>query len=267
LDQNINFLDDGTRAKNRAFQQRLDEIWATTSNWEARLRTEAQESVESIIHLKDKYNEEILRFSQSVTQEINGIFDKFDNEILPRESKRVDEIEQNLAVFIKETVPSRIEAQSGEVSRQLKRAYETFDIEKKKEEKRESKLIQRVGKHIQKTAQRFEDEAAFTSSSCFTLEDDIHEHERRSGRVHLIRRVNATKERNLLQLLADKESNTRTAEDVIVLDTLIETQKLLQQMVLMHFGSKSDEMELPTFDKLSARVDAIQAKKISKQSS
>ncbi len=45
-------------------------------------------------------------------------------------------IEKNLDYFIKETVPQTIEKQSGEVSRQLKRAYETFDIEKKKEEKR-----------------------------------------------------------------------------------------------------------------------------------
>lgn len=286
MDQNISFLDDGTRARNRAFQQRLDEIWASTSSWEAKLRTEAKESVESILQLKDKYNEEISSFAQSVTQEINGIFDKFDNEVLPKESKRVDIIEGNLAVFIKETVSIRIEAQSGEVSRQLKRAYETFDIEKKKEEKRyafvrtilfelvliflwfrESKLVQRAGKHIQKTTQRFEDEAALTSSSCLTLEDDIHEHERRSARVHLIRQVDATKERNMLQTIVDKEQNTRSAEDVIVLDTLIETQKLLQQMVLMHFGSKSDEMDLPTFDKLTARVDEIQAKKTSKQSS
>lgn len=97
----------------------MDEIWSTTSSWEARLRTEAQESVESIVQLKDKYNEEMLRFAQSVTQEINGIFDEFNNEFLPRELKRVDGIEEHLSVFIKETVPSRIEAQSGEVSRQV----------------------------------------------------------------------------------------------------------------------------------------------------
>jgi hypothetical protein len=56
--------------------------------------------------------------------------------LLPAESARVDAIDANLDVFVKTTVPAAIERQSGEVSRQLRRAYETFEIEKKKERKR-----------------------------------------------------------------------------------------------------------------------------------
>ena len=136
MDQNLYELDQGTRARNRAFQERLDEIWAQTSSWKAKLNTEAKEAVETILNMKDDYQEHLNQFLISIKSEINGIFDKMDNERLPAESARVDVIEKDLAVFINETVPQTIERQSGEVSRQLKRAYETFDIEKKKEEKR-----------------------------------------------------------------------------------------------------------------------------------
>lgn len=136
LDVNIVDLNDGTKARNRAFQERLDEIWRETANWDTKLKTEAKDAVETILNMKDSYQNHINNFRFSIKQEINSIFDKIDNEIIPSESHRVDVIENDLAVFIKETVPDRIEKQSGEVSRQLRRAYETFDIEKKKEEKR-----------------------------------------------------------------------------------------------------------------------------------
>lgn len=136
MDQNIHELDQGTRARNRAFQERLDEVWSHSQTWEAKLKTEAKEAVETILNLKDQYQHHLDEFLINIKKEIHGIFDKMDKEILPTESARVDVIEKNLDVFIKETVPQTIERQSGEVSRQLKRAYETFDIEKKKEEKR-----------------------------------------------------------------------------------------------------------------------------------
>jgi hypothetical protein len=136
LDSNLYELDQGTKARNRAFQERLDEVWKLTSGWEAKLKLESREAVESILNLKDTYEAHVEKFRFSIKDEINSIFDKIDKEILPSESSRIDEIKKNLGFFINETVPQTIERQSGEVSRQLKRAYENFDIEKKKEEKR-----------------------------------------------------------------------------------------------------------------------------------
>lgn len=86
--------------------------------------------------MKESYQNHIEKWNADLQAEINGIFDRVDNELLPEQSARVDVIDANLDVFIKETVPAAIERQSGEVSRQLRRAYETFEIEKKKEHKR-----------------------------------------------------------------------------------------------------------------------------------
>ena len=52
LDDNLSQLDDGTKLRNRTFQDRLDEIWGMTSSWEAKLKTESIESVESITHIR-----------------------------------------------------------------------------------------------------------------------------------------------------------------------------------------------------------------------
>jgi hypothetical protein len=136
LDTNLLELDQGTRHRNRVFQERLDEIWRMSSTWEAKLRTEAKESVETILNLKDQYQKHINNYRKTIFNDLNTIFDKIDKEILPKESERLDVIEKGKNLFFQEIVPERIEKQSGEVSRQLKRAYETFDIEKKKEEKR-----------------------------------------------------------------------------------------------------------------------------------
>jgi hypothetical protein len=50
---------------------------------------------------------------------------------------------------------------------------------------------------------------------------------------------------------------------------VIETQKLLQQTVLMHFGSKADqidgnEIEMPKMEKLDHRMKQIKQKKAKK---
>ena len=136
LDSNLSELDAGTRARNRAFQNRLDEIWRSSAVFEAKLRTEVKEAAETILDMRDDYKKHIEKNLASLKVEIAGIFDKIDNEVLVAEDKRIDVIEENVHIFTKQIVPATIEKQSGEVSRNLRRAYETFDIEKKKEFKR-----------------------------------------------------------------------------------------------------------------------------------
>ena len=63
---------------------------------------------------------------------MNQIFSHIDDELIPPQVNRVIKEEDDLDFFIKDTVPKTIENQSGEVSRQLKKQYETFDIEKQK---------------------------------------------------------------------------------------------------------------------------------------
>lgn len=91
--------------------------------------------------------------------------------------------------------------------------------------------MNRASKHIQKTAQKFEDEDAFLSSMFNQVQDDISEYERRAARSHLLFNDFCIENTIALQQVSIKESEVRQQEDVLVLDTVIETQKLLQQTV------------------------------------
>lgn len=236
LDHNLIELDVGTRNRNKAFQDRLDEVWNSTSGWEAKLRTEAVEAVETISNMKEDYEKQIIKFNQSLQDELASIFNKFDKVELPAATSRIDIIEINLNLFVSKTAPETMDHLVGKVSRQLKKSYETFNIEQQKEAKRESKFVARANKHIQATAQKFHDEDALIDSCFFNLEDEVNEYERRSARMHLRRLDNASNEIITLNAISKQETQTRESEDLDVLDTVIETQQLLQRNIITHFG-------------------------------
>jgi len=187
-----------------------------------------------------------------------------DLERYPNECKRVDVIEENKDFFVKETVPATIEKQSGEVSRQLKKAYEAFDISKQKEMNREKKLVFKANSHIQYTAQRFEDENKIMTATFFNLEDDIVENERRSARIALHQWDKAMTSVKELRDVNEKERDVREIEDTDLLDTVIETQQLLQETILEHFGTISESKE-KDYSKLNKRMAKINKKNSKKE--
>ena len=63
------------------------------------------------------------------------------------------------------------------------------------------------------------------------VQDDISEYERRAARSHLLFNDFCIENTIALQQVSLKELEIRQQEDVLVLDTVIETQKLLQQTV------------------------------------
>jgi hypothetical protein len=261
LDQNITELDVGTKARNRAFQTRLDEVWSQTTGWEAKLRTECREAVETITQLREDYQVQCDKYLASLLADINATFDKYDDKLMPAECARVDVIEANKDHFVSVIVPAAIEKQSGEVSRQLKKAYETFDIEQQKEAKREKKFVNRASEHFQHTAQRFNDENALMRSCFFTLEEDIVETERRAARMYHRRWSNSITATAELNDALRGEAKVREEEDVDVLSTVVETQGLLQKVVLEHFGDT--EKEGGAFPKLNKLEKRLNKKKLS----
>ena len=77
LKDNCIELEEGTKARNRAFQNRLDEVWGQTAGWEARLRTEAREAAETITDLRDEYQKIITNYTNDLLSEIKQTFDVF----------------------------------------------------------------------------------------------------------------------------------------------------------------------------------------------
>ena len=91
--------------------------------------------------------------------------------------------------------------------------------------------MENASQHIQLTAQRLVDEDALTTACFHSLEDDIIEKERRAARMHLYRYNNGVKKVLQMKEELKEECSSRLAEDSILLDTLIESQQLLQHTV------------------------------------
>lgn len=96
---------------------------------------------------------------------------------------------------------------------------------------RERKFINRANDHIQVTAQRFCDETALLSACFSTLEEDVREHDQREVRTHDRRLLSAVLDIRQIRDRIDTECALRLVEDNDILDSVIETQKLLQQTV------------------------------------
>lgn len=86
--------------------------------------------------MKGQYQTELENFNKSIHEELHSIFNHIEEDMIPPQTQRVVALEKDTQVYFTVTVPDVIEKQSGEVSRQLKKQYETFDIEKQKAAKK-----------------------------------------------------------------------------------------------------------------------------------
>lgn len=111
-------------------------MWSSIGDWEARLKAEAVEAEDSALAMKKQYQREIENFEKSIHEELHAIFNHIEDDLIPPQTQRVMELESDTKIYFSQTVPDVIERQSGEVSRQLKKQYETFDIEKQKAQKK-----------------------------------------------------------------------------------------------------------------------------------
>ena len=228
LNRKLGELEESTKARNRAFQQRIDEIWALTDVWEAKLRTEAREAVETITNQRVEYQKYLDDFNAQLQLEIKVAYDRIDDELIPTQVARHKKVGEELAYFVEKVAPVEIDKTSGEVKRQLKKLYEMFQMGQQKEFIREQKFVKSVNRHIQSTAQRFTDEKSLQIACFFNLEDDVVEHERRAARMHLYRWTRCVDNVVNLKEEIDVESHVRNTEDAILLDTIVDTQQLLQ---------------------------------------
>ena len=97
---------------------------------------------------------------------------------------------------------------------------------------REGLLVDRGSEHIGRTLQRFHDEKAILSSTAHSFEDFAAQDMRQEEMVALLRHANAVVEVDSARKMLDEESAVREAEDNVLLDSIFETQQLLQSTVI-----------------------------------
>ena len=112
-----------------------------------------------------------------------AVMEKFHGDLIPAQEERMTASETEVDHFVKVTVPTVIDRQSGIVARKLQKAHDTFDIENAKILKREQKITVRFDKHVQRSAQSFEDERATRRAKFTVLGEDIDDVERLDDRA------------------------------------------------------------------------------------
>jgi hypothetical protein len=109
---------------------------------------------------------------------------------------------------------------------------------------REQKFVKNANEHIQRTAQRLTDEDALTIACLQNLEDEVVETERRNARMHLYRWNQGVKKVLVLKGEMESEANSRLSADSALLDTVIDSQQMLQHTVRRIIeGDEQDEDE------------------------
>jgi hypothetical protein len=91
--------------------------------------------------------------------------------------------------------------------------------------------VRNSNEHIQATAQHLSDEDSLTMACFANLLDETIEVERRSSRLRSNRHSNAIKNVLGVKNELEIEANIRFKQDSVLLDTIIESQRMLQQTV------------------------------------
>lgn len=86
--------------------------------------------------MQREYEKHLQRFEEEFLADVERTFRKIDVELIPPQVDRIQAQEESVEFFVTKVVPQTIENQSGEVSRQLKKQVETFDIERQKGKKK-----------------------------------------------------------------------------------------------------------------------------------
>lgn len=241
LRDELDVLQEGTKARNREQKRQLDAIEERGRHWEAKLRVEAEEQVEVHDELRKFFEETLKNTMEAERQNLRDTMDRFHNDLIPPQQDRMEDNEKMVEVFVSETVPAVVDRQSGIVGRKLQKAHETFDIENAKVMKREQKIISRFHTHVQRTAQAFEDERATRVSKLLLLREEMADNERRDDREEEKHMREVIDEVIQIRQQIKAEVVSREKEDNTLLDTMLYAQQRLQEAILRSFGASAED--------------------------
>lgn len=239
LVKEMSVLEASTKVRNRELYKHLDAIETRGRRWEAKLRVEVEERDRAHAALLVHFDTALAAATALEEGALMDVMEKFHGELIPGQEERMTGIETEVDHFVKVTVPTVIDRQSGIVARKLQKAHDTFDIENAKILKREQKLCLRFDKHVARSAQSFEDERATRRAKFIVLGEDIQDVERLDDRAE--ERHNSAAHNSICALRSqlNGECAVREKEDNTLLDSMIYSQRKLQASVLEAFGAGS----------------------------
>ncbi len=225
-------------AKNRAFQQRITALHERIKRWEVRCEDETTAREKEDAEIRVKISSQLAILTEDFNSKLDNKYESI--EMQSKEggvvSNRYDEWYKDFRYFVDVIVPDVIEKQQGEVTRHLKKARETFDIDNTKLLKRESQIVERFEEHVERTKNDFTQENKTRLRAQRVLEELIDERNRIWDRCEedfyspFMTEIQECKDM-MAKCIADREVN-----DKITLKSMKESMDKIQKVILKNFG-------------------------------
>lgn len=170
-------------AKGVEFQKRVDHLRERRVRWEAKMRAEVAERDAEDLKLRSAFTASSTALESKWKARIDDGFDAVQAK-LPPLTQTLEDWYSDFRVFVDQTVPAVIDAQSGQVTRHLLTSRETFEIDNAKLLMREERIKARYGEHVKETASLFEMEAMVRLKAHVLTEEAVAEKPALEHRTH-----------------------------------------------------------------------------------
>ena len=229
------------RALSAAAHAPIRSRFSSRARAQAKLRAEVEERDARHEQLLEHFKNHLDEACKKEEENLMTMIERFHAVTIPEQESRMTAEEEEVRVFVEETVPTVIDRQSGIIGRKLQKAHDTFDIENAKIMKREQKIVQRFERHVARTAQSFEDERATRRGKFMLLTEDIDIVDRVDDRLEEKQCVQVFDEVEAIAAVLQQECRKREKEDNSLLDAMLYGQAKLQHSVLSAFGADAED--------------------------
>jgi hypothetical protein len=240
LENDQTFLRAQAIAKNRAFIVRIEALHERIGRWEVRVKaeTEAREREDAQIRvaLASKLTDLEERFMRRLLAEER----KIEVDEVPGVHRRYDLWYEDFREFVDVTVPDVIEMQQGQVTRHLKKARESFEIDNTKLLQREQDIRDNFAAHVKEAVRMQEQETKTRTRDQLLLEEVINERTRVWDRCEEDFYAPYMTQITEMKGAMEEEVVVRAENDMVVLETMKESMDRLQAVVLQNFGRSAN---------------------------
>ena len=237
LQHDQTFLRAQAIAKNRAFVRRVEALYERIERWKVRVdaETKARESEDAQIRVA--LSTHLASLEDSFVDRLEREHRKIEDVEVPGVHRKYDEWYADFREFVDVTVPECIEQQQGALTRHLKKARESFEIDVTKLLQREQRIRENFATHVKDAMRMKEQETKTRSRAQMLLEEVINERTRLWDRCEEDFYAPYMDQITEMKAAMQEEVIQREEQDMVVLETMKESMDRLQQVVLENFGA------------------------------
>jgi hypothetical protein len=236
LEHDQTFLRAQAIAKNRAFIVRIEALHERIGRWEERVKAETEAREREDAQIRVALASKLADLEERFITRLVAEEEKIEVEEVPKVHRRYDLWYEDFRQFVDVTVPEVIERQQGTVTRHLKKARESFEIDNTKLLQREQDIRDNFASHVKDAVRMQQQETKTRTRDQLLLEEVINERTRVWDRCEEDFYAPYMTQITEMKGAMEEEVKIRAENDMVVLETMKESMDRLQSVVLTNFG-------------------------------